>query len=311
MAEWYVKELSKLTGVTVRALHHYDAISLLKPSIRLENGYRLYSEKDLLKLQQIIALKFFGFELSKIKKLLREEVNVMSHFVAQSQFLEEKAKALLEASQTLKQIISSCGHESIPWERVIKLIEVYQMTQQLEHTWVGKILDAEELKEYATFEKGLKKRFTEAEKKKFETSWANLITKLNENLDKDPSSRFGINLGKECMDLVNILYGTEHVGLRNSIWEKGYKGGNMGAEHHLSPEHVAWLDKAMSAYYKERIYGLLDKEDATALNAIADQWETLLIEMCGHSEERRKVIFEAVQKDDKISLIAKNWVKSV
>lgn len=55
MKQWYAKQLSKLTQVSVRTLHHYDKIGLLKPSLRLENGYRLYSEKDLLLLQQIIA----------------------------------------------------------------------------------------------------------------------------------------------------------------------------------------------------------------------------------------------------------------
>lgn len=68
MKTWYAKELSKLANVTVRTLHYYDKIDLLKPSIRLENKYRLYSESDLAKLQQIIALKFFGFELNQIKK---------------------------------------------------------------------------------------------------------------------------------------------------------------------------------------------------------------------------------------------------
>ncbi len=63
MTQWYAKELSNLTQVSVRTLHHYDQIGLLKPSLRQSNNYRLYSEKDLLKLQQIIALKFFGFEL--------------------------------------------------------------------------------------------------------------------------------------------------------------------------------------------------------------------------------------------------------
>ena len=49
MTQWYVKELSKLTKVSVRTLHHYDKIGLLTPSIRLENNYRVYSETDLLK----------------------------------------------------------------------------------------------------------------------------------------------------------------------------------------------------------------------------------------------------------------------
>ena len=80
MTHWYVKTLSKLTGVSVQTLHHYDHIGLLKPSVRLTNGYRLYSERDLLKLQQIIALKFFGFGLSQIKTLLTGNVETLGHF---------------------------------------------------------------------------------------------------------------------------------------------------------------------------------------------------------------------------------------
>src|SRR4029078_5820317 len=84
MTQWYVKDLSKLTDVSVQTLHHYDRIGLLKPSVRLPNGYRLYSEKDLLRLQQIIALKFFGFELTQVKSLLKGSSNALEHFTKQA-----------------------------------------------------------------------------------------------------------------------------------------------------------------------------------------------------------------------------------
>ena len=72
MTHWYVKDLSKLTGISVQTLHHYDRIELLKPSLRLSNGYRVYSEKDLLQLQQIIALKFIDITYVNIfNKLIR------------------------------------------------------------------------------------------------------------------------------------------------------------------------------------------------------------------------------------------------
>ena len=123
MAQWYVKELSKLTQVSVQTLHHYDRIGLLKPSLRLANGYRLYSEKDLLKLKRIIALKYFGFELSQIKQLFSPEADVIDHFSAQSQILEQKGKTFLEASKMLNTIISDCRREqTIPWETIIKLL---------------------------------------------------------------------------------------------------------------------------------------------------------------------------------------------
>jgi DNA-binding transcriptional MerR regulator len=103
MAEWYIKDLGKLTGVSVQTLHHYDRIDLLKPSLRLSNGYRVYSEKDLLRLQQIIALKFFGFELSQIKALLAGCAGAIEHFSVQAKLLEQKAMTMLDAVNALKR----------------------------------------------------------------------------------------------------------------------------------------------------------------------------------------------------------------
>jgi len=63
-------EFARLAGVTVRTLHHYDRIGLLKPSGHTDAGYRLYRKHDLIRLQQIITLKFIGFSLNHIKNLL-------------------------------------------------------------------------------------------------------------------------------------------------------------------------------------------------------------------------------------------------
>jgi len=63
-------EFAKLAGVTVRTLHHYDRIGLLKPSGYTDAGYRLYRQEDLIRLQQIVTLKFIGFSLPQIKNLL-------------------------------------------------------------------------------------------------------------------------------------------------------------------------------------------------------------------------------------------------
>jgi DNA-binding transcriptional MerR regulator len=104
MIQWYVKDLSKITGVSVQTLHHYDRIDLLQPSLRLPNGYRVYSEKDLLRLQQILALKFFGFELEQIRGLLAGKVNVRDHFAVQAKFLNEKAQALIDVAMTDEKV---------------------------------------------------------------------------------------------------------------------------------------------------------------------------------------------------------------
>ena len=67
---WKVSEVAKLAHVTVRALHHYDEIGLLVPSERLPNGYRLYGQADLERLQQILLLRGLGFALDAIGDLL-------------------------------------------------------------------------------------------------------------------------------------------------------------------------------------------------------------------------------------------------
>jgi DNA-binding transcriptional MerR regulator len=56
------REFADLAGVTVRALHHYDRLAVLRPK-RTESGYRLYSLRDLERLEQIVALKFLGLPL--------------------------------------------------------------------------------------------------------------------------------------------------------------------------------------------------------------------------------------------------------
>lgn len=65
-----VKELARLTGVSVRTLHHYDHIGLLVSSARSASGYRLYDQTDLLRLMQILDLRELGLSLDRIRRTL-------------------------------------------------------------------------------------------------------------------------------------------------------------------------------------------------------------------------------------------------
>jgi DNA-binding transcriptional MerR regulator len=70
MRLWKVGELAKQTGLTVRALHHYDEIGLLSPSRRSASGYRLYDGDDVARLLQILSLRQVGFSLEEIRDSL-------------------------------------------------------------------------------------------------------------------------------------------------------------------------------------------------------------------------------------------------
>ncbi len=65
-----VKEVSALSGISVRTLHYYDKINLLKPTLYSETGYRYYDEAALEKLQQILFFKEFELPLKEIKAIM-------------------------------------------------------------------------------------------------------------------------------------------------------------------------------------------------------------------------------------------------
>lgn len=88
-----VGELAKQMDITVRTLQYYDKEDLLKPSEKSEGGRRLYSNKDMVKLHQILSMKFLGFSLDDIKNRLisldtpEEVANVLSEQAQVDEFL--------------------------------------------------------------------------------------------------------------------------------------------------------------------------------------------------------------------------------
>ena len=67
-----VKEISKITGVSVRALHYYDEIGLLKPTVKSEAGYRFYDDEALETLQRILFFRELQFPLKEIIKIIHQ-----------------------------------------------------------------------------------------------------------------------------------------------------------------------------------------------------------------------------------------------
>jgi MerR family transcriptional regulator, thiopeptide resistance regulator len=70
MGDYTVKQVAKLSGVSIRTLHHYDEIGLLKPARVGANGYRYYGREELLRLQQILLHRELGFALEDIRRVL-------------------------------------------------------------------------------------------------------------------------------------------------------------------------------------------------------------------------------------------------
>ena len=95
-----VTKLAKISGVSVRTLHWYDRVGLLKPAYHGANGYRYYEEDELLILQQILFFRELGFELKQIEKILkRNDFDKMKALSSHRQILQknvERTKKLIK-----------------------------------------------------------------------------------------------------------------------------------------------------------------------------------------------------------------------
>ena len=126
-----VRAFADLAGVTVRALHHYDRLALLRPK-RTCAGYRVYSAKDLERLEQIVALKFLGFPLKQIKGVLDRDTRSLGDVLrAQRRALEEKRRRLDQAIRVIADAERSIEPGRATDTDVLKrIIEVFDMSDQ-------------------------------------------------------------------------------------------------------------------------------------------------------------------------------------
>ena len=96
-----VKEISELTGISVRTLHYYDEIGLLKPTEKSEAGYRLYDDKALETLQQILFFREFDIPLKEIKAVIDNPALDKNHI------LQMQRKMLVVKKESIERLISS------------------------------------------------------------------------------------------------------------------------------------------------------------------------------------------------------------
>jgi MerR family transcriptional regulator, thiopeptide resistance regulator len=113
MKDLTVKQLAAISGVTVRTLHHYDEIGLLKPAHVGENGYRYYGRAQLLRLQQILFHREFGAPLNEIAGLLEmEDADQVGVLLRHRERLAAEAKRYAELIRTIDRTIAGIKGET-------------------------------------------------------------------------------------------------------------------------------------------------------------------------------------------------------
>ena len=108
-------QFAKLANVSERTIRYYDKIGLLKPSFVMENGYRQYSDLDLLKLQKILSLKHLGFSIEEIFPMVMDNTNLKESFELQIDLIEDKIEQKVRERLHKK----TASNEFMSWMKVI------------------------------------------------------------------------------------------------------------------------------------------------------------------------------------------------
>jgi DNA-binding transcriptional MerR regulator len=127
-----IGELAKQTGLSIRTLHYYDEIGLLSPSDRNEIGHRLYSDEDIIRLQQILSLRQLGFALKEIRECLENPDFSLSQVI---NLHRDRMREQIALSHTLLERLNGVAREleitkSVAVENLIQVMETITMSEQ-------------------------------------------------------------------------------------------------------------------------------------------------------------------------------------
>ena len=198
-----IQEFAELAGVTVRALHHYDRLGLLKPSHRSDAGYRLYSQRDLAQLEQIVVLKFLGLPLKSIGRLLKSAPSNLP------EVLERQRIVLADKRHELDRTIEAIGaaratldadHEP-DWTLITQIIR--RVGMQNDTDWTSKYY-SDDAKSKIEERKGL---WSPEMQERVTREWNELFRDVEAALGGDPASPAAQALAARWRKLVGQFTG--------------------------------------------------------------------------------------------------------
>jgi DNA-binding transcriptional MerR regulator len=160
--------VAKATGLTVRTLHHYDAIGLLRPSERSESGYRLYGDADMRRLYRIVAMRGMGFPLATIRAALDHEDEdprpAVRHHLAQ---VREQLRLAGRLRDQLTGVLDALDSAEEPSGDLF--MEIIEVMTKMERYYTPEQLEGIEQRRLALGEDGMRKA---------QQDWADLIAEV-------------------------------------------------------------------------------------------------------------------------------------
>lgn len=238
MKSMQVGQLARQSGLTVRTLHHYDAIGLLSPSDRSEAGYRLYNSDDVARLTQILLLRPLNLSLAEIREILaRPESSLQETIRQQISHLREKIESQTQLVERLEAIHRRLEQaERVSVDQLTRLMEMMAM--------IDKYYTPEQM-EY------LKKRGEELGEEKIrqaETEWPQLIARMQEEMAKgtDPAGETVQALARRWQELVQEFTGGD-AGIESSLRNMYGQEPQLRQQTGMDPSLMEFVAKANAA----------------------------------------------------------------
>ncbi len=235
-----ISQIARRTGMTVRSLHHYEAKGLLAPAARSDAGYRLYGERELLRLQHIVSLKALGFSLAEIRACLDADApslaEALTRQVARLRAAVVRQQVLLTRLERVACQVA--GGKTIDSETLLNSIEATTMME--------KYFTPEQMQTINTRGDTLgAQRIHEVER-----TWPDVIAGMQAacTLDKDPRSDEVQALARRWRTLVREFTGGD-AGIQRSL-------NTMFRDEPASIRHQTGIDPVLMAYAGNAI-GLL------------------------------------------------------
>ncbi|MEM1135921.1 MAG: MerR family transcriptional regulator [Bacteroidota bacterium] len=205
MKQYSVKKVSKISGVSVRTLHYYDEIGLLKPLVRSASNYRFYGEKELLRLQQILFYRELDFPLKEIAKILdAPDFNLI-------QALEHHKKALMNKQDRLSTLLNTIDKTIVKLKDNVMLTpeELYEgMPKEKAEAYRNEAMGKwkNEVEKSENHLRNMSKSSLDQLKKDFDKLWRKLATMTKE----DPSSQHVQKEIAQHYAFIRQFWGTVH-----------------------------------------------------------------------------------------------------
>ncbi|HKS57888.1 MAG TPA: MerR family transcriptional regulator [Steroidobacteraceae bacterium] len=318
-----VGQLARLTGLTVRALHHYHAIGLLVPSQRSESGYRLYTQTDIVRLYRIQALQRLNLSLNEVAAALAKDGAPLPQMIGQ-QLDElddriEKATALRARLTQIREVLTR-GDEPVAgdWLAAVELITQYDQycsSDELQRLLANSNTDKDQWRALLSELRAAQERDVPVQSdhvQELADRWMRLMLarvggdfglaikmKMAYHAQPDLQARMQAQSGLDASTMEYLTRAARHGNL--AAWAR-----------HLEPpalERLNMPDERMREWL--RVAGEMrsamaagDGVDGCAVQALVGEWESLLEEFSGGDAAVRDRMEQALHAD---TLLQRRW----